>query len=85
MPPEFRRKALEVVKAGRRVAQFAADLDIGEQCIYSRRRQGLVDSGQLPGMISGSKPSSSTLAGGSPNSPFVVAPLSRSSTATAVM
>ena len=32
-PPEFRRKVLDLVTAGRRVAQVAADLDISEQTI----------------------------------------------------
>jgi transposase-like protein len=33
-PPEFRRKVLDLVASGRRVAQVASDLDISEQCIY---------------------------------------------------
>jgi transposase-like protein len=33
-PPEFRRKVLDLVAAGRRVAQVATDLDISEQTIY---------------------------------------------------
>jgi transposase-like protein len=48
-PPEFRRKVLDLVAAGRRVAQVATDLDISEQTIYVWRRQELIDSGQLPG------------------------------------
>ena len=47
-PPRFRRKVLDLVAAGRRVAQIAADLDISEQTIYVWRRQELIDSGQLP-------------------------------------
>jgi transposase-like protein len=38
-PSEFRRKVLDLVASGRRVAQVAADLDISEQCIYLWRRQ----------------------------------------------
>ncbi|GAY08115.1 transposase [Pseudonocardia sp. N23] len=38
-PPEFRRKALDLVAAGRRVAQVASGLDISEHAIYVRRRQ----------------------------------------------
>jgi len=41
-PPEFRRKVLDLVAAGRRVAQVAADLDISEQTIYVWRRRELV-------------------------------------------
>ncbi|WP_158853606.1 transposase [Saccharothrix deserti] len=51
-PPEFRRKVLDLVASGRRVAQVAADLDISEQVIYTWRRQELVDTGQLPGTTS---------------------------------
>lgn len=39
VPTEFRRKALDLVAAGRRVAQVASGLDISEQAIYVRRRQ----------------------------------------------
>jgi transposase len=51
-PPEFRRKVLDLVAAGRRVAQVATDLDISEQTIYVWRRQELIDNGQLPGATS---------------------------------
>ncbi|WP_158854708.1 transposase [Saccharothrix deserti] len=51
-PPEFRRKVLDLVASGRRVAQVAADLDISDQTIYSWRRQELIDSGRLPGTTS---------------------------------
>ena len=51
-PPEFRRKVLDLVAAGRRVAQVATDLDISEQTIYVWRRQELIDTGQLPGTTS---------------------------------
>jgi transposase len=51
-PPEFRRKVLDLVAAGRPVAQVAHDLEISAQCIYTWRRQRLIDSGLLPGMTS---------------------------------
>jgi transposase len=51
-PSEFRRKVLDLVMSGRRVAQVAADLDISEQTIYTWRRQELIDTGQLPGTSS---------------------------------
>jgi transposase len=51
-PSEFRRKVLDLVASGRRVAQVAADLDISEQAIHTWRRQELVDTGQLPGTTS---------------------------------
>ena len=51
-PPEFRRKVLDLVAAGRRVSQVAADLDISEQTIYVWHRQRLIDTGQLPEITS---------------------------------
>ncbi|WP_205717627.1 helix-turn-helix domain-containing protein [Actinomadura soli] len=38
-PPEFRRKVLDLVKAGRPVRQVAADLDMPSQTIYVWLRQ----------------------------------------------
>ena len=51
-PAEFRRKVLDLVAAGRPVAQVAYDLDISAQVIYTWRRQQLIDSGQMPGLTS---------------------------------
>ncbi|OBA50103.1 transposase [Nocardia sp. 852002-20019_SCH5090214] len=48
-PEEFRRKVLDLVAAGRPVAQVAADLGISDQTIYVWRKQELIDTGQLPG------------------------------------
>ena len=44
-PPEFRRRVLDLVEAGRRVAEVAGDLRISEQTIYSWRRQDRIDRG----------------------------------------
>jgi transposase len=49
-PEEFRRKVLDLVAAGRPVAQIAADLAVSDQTIYDWRRQELIDTGQLPGL-----------------------------------
>jgi transposase-like protein len=49
-PEEFRRKVLDLVAAGRPVAQIANDLQISDQTIYDWRRQELIDTGQLPGL-----------------------------------
>jgi transposase len=49
-PEEFRRKVLDLVAAGRPVAQIAADLALSDQTIYDWRRQELIDTGQLPGL-----------------------------------
>ena len=49
-PEELRRKVLDLVAAGRPVAQVAADLGISDQTIYVWRKQELIDTGQLPGL-----------------------------------
>ncbi|QNJ93869.1 transposase [Mycolicibacterium fluoranthenivorans] len=49
-PEEFRRKVLDLVAAGRPIAQIAADLNISDQTIYGWRKQELIDTGQLPGL-----------------------------------
>ena len=54
-PPEFRRKVVDLVEAGRSVADVARDLGIGEQSIYTWRRQGRIDRGLVPGLTSGEK------------------------------
>ena len=51
-PSEFRRRVLDLLAAGRSVAQVAAELQISEQAIYGWRRQHLIDTGQLPGLSS---------------------------------
>ena len=55
-PPEFRRKVLDLLEAGRSVADVAADLQISDQSIYScRRRQDRIDRGPVPGLTSAEK------------------------------
>lgn len=49
-PAKVHRKVLDLVAAGRPVAQIANDLNISDQTIYDGRRQGLIDTGQLPGL-----------------------------------
>lgn len=51
-PPEFRRKVLDLIAAGRSVAEVAADLGVSCQAIYNWRRRERVDRGELPGMTS---------------------------------
>jgi transposase len=48
-PPEFRRKVLDPLEAGRSIAEVAHNLDISEQSIYSWRRQDRIDRGLVPG------------------------------------
>lgn len=51
-PPEFRRKVLDLLDAGRTVADVAADLGVTDQSIYNWRRQHRIDIGQMPGITS---------------------------------
>ncbi len=41
-------QVLDLVAAGRPIAQIAADLNISDQTIYGWRKQELIDTGQLP-------------------------------------
>ncbi len=48
-PVEFRRRALELVEAGRPIVEVARDLDISPQSIYRWQRQDRIDKGLVPG------------------------------------
>lgn len=54
-PPEFRRKVLDLLAAGRKVVDVARDLDISDQTIYNWRRQDRIDRGIQPGLTTGEK------------------------------
>ena len=54
-PPEFRRRVLDLVEAGRKIAEVAADLGISDQTIYSWRRQDRIDRGLEAGLSSAEK------------------------------
>jgi putative transposase len=51
-PPEFRRKVLDLIDAGRKVADVARDLGISDQTIYTWRRQDRIDRGLEGGLTS---------------------------------
>ena len=51
-PPEFRRKVLDLLAAGRSVTEVAEDLGISGACIYNWRKQDRTDRGELPGLTS---------------------------------
>ncbi|MEU7761646.1 transposase [Micromonospora aurantiaca (nom. illeg.)] len=51
-PPEFRHKVLDLLKAGRSVAELVQDLEISDQTICYWRRQEMIDTGQMPGVTS---------------------------------
>jgi putative transposase len=48
-PPEFRQRALDLVRSGRPVPEVAALLGIAESCLYRWKRQDLIDRGLKPG------------------------------------
>jgi transposase len=54
-PPEFRRKVLDLVAAGRPIVDVARDLGISAQSIYTWRRQDRIDQGLEPGLTSAEK------------------------------
>src|SRR5215211_3440555 len=54
-PPEFRRKVLDLVGAGRPIAEVAKALGISAQSIYTWRRQDRIDKGLTPGLSSPEK------------------------------
>ncbi|WP_425548904.1 transposase [Actinomadura meridiana] len=44
-PPEFRRRALDLLESGRSVREVAASLGIAESCLHRWRRRDLIDRG----------------------------------------
>ncbi len=57
-PNEFRRKVLDLVEAGRPVAEVAEQLGVTGQTIYTWRNQDLVDRGLRPGITTAESRSS---------------------------
>ena len=51
-PPEFRRRALDLLAAGRRATDLARDLGISSQTIYLWRQQEQIDRGLVAGLTS---------------------------------
>jgi transposase-like protein len=54
-PPGLRRKVLDLVEAGRSVADVARDLEISDQSIYTWRRRDRIDRGLVPGLSGGER------------------------------
>ncbi|RZQ65889.1 transposase [Amycolatopsis suaedae] len=44
-PPEFRRRALDLLEAGRSVRDVAASLGIAESCLHRWKSRDLLDRG----------------------------------------
>jgi transposase-like protein len=55
-PPEFRRRVLDLLTAGRKVTDLARDLGISDQTIYTWRRQEQIDRGLVAGLRHGRRP-----------------------------
>lgn len=51
-PAEFRRRALDLVEAGKSVAEVARLLEVSDQSIYAWRKQEQIDRGELAGLTS---------------------------------
>jgi putative transposase len=51
-PPEFRRRVLDLIESGRKIADVARDLDVSAQTICTWRRQDRIDCGLEPGTTS---------------------------------
>ena len=51
-PAEFRRRVLDLMASGRKVADVSRDLGVSEQTIYLWRRQDRIDRGLEPGLSS---------------------------------
>src|ERR671939_325663 len=49
---QVRRRVVDLVAAGRKVADVARDLGVSDQTIYSWRRQDQIDRGLAPGLSS---------------------------------
>lgn len=55
-PPEFRRRAVELARAGEQpIAQIAKDLGISESCLRRWMAVADVDTGRAEGLTSGEK------------------------------
>lgn len=64
-PPEFRRKVLNLLAAGRSVTEVAEALGISGACIYTLRKQNRIDRGELASLLLASEPTSPPPVGGS--------------------
>jgi transposase len=49
-PVEFRRKVLDLIEAGKPVAEIADQLGVSDQTIYNWRNQDQIDQGQRAGV-----------------------------------
>jgi transposase len=52
-PVAFRRKVLDLIEAGKSVAEIADQLDVSDQTIYNWRNQDQIDRGLRAGVSTG--------------------------------
>jgi transposase len=50
--PEFRRRVVDLVRAGRSVGVVAAEIGVSEATVYRWRAQDRIDRGERPGLSS---------------------------------
>ncbi len=50
--PEFRRRVVDLVRAGRSVGRVAAEIGVSEATVYRWRAQDRIDRGERPGLSS---------------------------------
>jgi len=48
--PEFRRRVLDLIASGRKIADITSDLGVSGQIICNWRNQDLIDRGRRPGL-----------------------------------
>ena len=51
-PAEFRRRVIDLIEGGRRIAEVSKELGVSQQTIYAWRRQARIDAGLEAGVTS---------------------------------
>jgi transposase len=51
-PPEFRARAIALVRSGKQVKHTACELEISAGCLHNWLKQDRIDHGELPGRTS---------------------------------
>ena len=51
-PSEFRRRIVDLVEGGRKVAEVSVEFEVSQQTIYTWRRQARIDAGLEAGVSS---------------------------------
>ena len=51
-PAEFRRRVIDLIEGGRKIAEVSSELGVSQQTIYAWRRQARIDAGLEAGVTS---------------------------------